>query len=168
MCRNAFLALRSRNETEILKKETLGVLDYESAYTPILNNKDQITAYVNLPYYEARSELNKEISGILGSLINIYTLIFFISGISAILISNSIIRSFHLLIKQFRLIRLKHNKLIEWPYRDEIGLLVNEYNMMMQKVEEMASKLARTERESAWREFARQVAHEIKNPLTPM
>lgn len=168
MCRNAFLALRSRNETEILKKETLGVLDYESAYTPIVNNKDQIVAYVNLPYYEARSELNKEISGILGSLINIYTLIFFISGISAILISNSIIRSFHLLIKQFRLIRLKHNKLIEWPYRDEIGLLVNEYNMMMQKVEEMASKLARTERESAWREIARQVAHEIKNPLTPM
>ncbi len=168
MCRNAFLALRSKNETEVVKKEQIGVLEYESAYTPIMNNKDQITAYVNLPYYEARSELNKEISGILGSLINIYTLIFFISGISAILISNSIIRSFRLLIKQFRQIRLKHNKLIEWPYRDEIGLLVNEYNMMMQKVEEMAAKLARTERESAWREIARQVAHEIKNPLTPM
>jgi two-component system nitrogen regulation sensor histidine kinase NtrY len=168
MCRAAFLALRGRNETELIKKEKLGVLDYESAYTAIMDNKDQVVAYVNLPYYEAKSELNKEISGILGSLINIYTLIFFISGISAILISNSIIRSFHLLIKQFRQIRLKHNKLIEWPYRDEIGLLVNEYNMMMQKVEDMASKLARTERESAWREIARQVAHEIKNPLTPM
>lgn len=168
MNRSAFQSLRSKNESETLKKEKLGVLDYESAYTPIVNNKEQVVAFVNLPYYEARSELNKEISGILGSLINIYTLIFFISGISAILISNSIIRSFHLLIKQFRLIRLKHNKLIEWPYHDEIGLLVNEYNMMMQKVEEMASKLARTERESAWREIARQVAHEIKNPLTPM
>ncbi len=168
MCRSAFVALRSRNETEVIKKEKIGVLDYESAYTPLTDNKDQVLAYVNLPYYEASSELNQEISGILGSLINIYTLIFFISGITAILISNSIIRSFHLLITQFRLIRLKHNKLIEWPYRDEIGLLVNEYNVMMQKVEEMASKLARTERESAWREIARQVAHEIKNPLTPM
>lgn len=168
MCRSAYLLLRSRNETEVIKKEKIGVLDYESAYTPITDNKDQVLAYVNLPYYEASTELNQEISGILGSLINIYTLIFFISGITAILISNSIIRSFHLLITQFRLIRLKHNKLIEWPYRDEIGLLVNEYNVMMQKVEEMASKLARTERESAWREIARQVAHEIKNPLTPM
>lgn len=168
MCRRAFRVLRSRNETEVIENEQIGVLDYESAYMPITDNKDQIVAYVNLPYYGARSELNDEISGILGSLINIYTLIFFISGITAILISNSIIRSFHLLISQFRLIRLKHNKLIEWPYRDEIGLLVNEYNMMMQKVEDMASKLARTERESAWREIARQVAHEIKNPLTPM
>jgi nitrogen fixation/metabolism regulation signal transduction histidine kinase len=73
-----------------------------------------------------------------------------------------------LLIKQFRVIRLKHNVLINWPYHDELGLLVREYNEMIIKVEDMAAKLASNEREAAWRELALQVAHEIKNPLTPM
>jgi nitrogen fixation/metabolism regulation signal transduction histidine kinase len=104
----------------------------------------------------------------MATLINIYTLIFFISGICAILISNSIINSFRLLIDQFRMIRLQHNALLHWPHRDELGLLVKEYNAMIIKVEDMASKLASTEREAAWRELALQVAHEIKNPLTPM
>src|SRR5690606_19714088 len=85
-----------------------------------------------------------------------------------ILISNSIIRSFRLLIEQFRSIRLKHNVVIHWPYHDELGLLVKEYNAMILKVEDMATKLAYSEREAAWRELAMQIAHEIKNPLTPM
>jgi nitrogen fixation/metabolism regulation signal transduction histidine kinase len=58
--------------------------------------------------------------------------------------------------------------LLEWPYDDEIGLLIREYNRMVKKVEENAILLAQSERERAWREMARQVAHEIKNPLTPM
>jgi nitrogen fixation/metabolism regulation signal transduction histidine kinase len=60
------------------------------------------------------------------------------------------------------------NEAIEWNRNDEIGELVQEYNKMVGKLEESAAALAKTERESAWREMARQVAHEIKNPLTPM
>ncbi|MGB0250222.1 MAG: sensor histidine kinase, partial [Flavobacteriales bacterium] len=51
---------------------------------------------------------------------------------------------------------------------DEIGVLVDRYNRMAEKVRVSALALARSERESAWREMAMQVAHEIKNPLTPM
>ena len=51
---------------------------------------------------------------------------------------------------------------------DEIGALVNEYNKMVKKLDDSAQALAKSEREGAWREMARQVAHEIKNPLTPM
>ena len=58
--------------------------------------------------------------------------------------------------------------MIEWKNRDEIGGLVKEYNKMVEKLEESAASLAKSEREFAWREMARQVAHEIKNPLTPM
>jgi len=69
---------------------------------------------------------------------------------------------------QFSTINLQRNERIQWPYNDEIGLLVAEYNKMVNKVEENAALLAQSERETAWREMARQVAHEIKNPLTPM
>jgi two-component system nitrogen regulation sensor histidine kinase NtrY len=168
MERKALLTLRSGEKSELILEDKIGNLKYQSVYAPLRDKHDNIFAYVNLPYYASRAERNDEISNVLASLINVYTLIFFISGISAILISNSIIRSFRLLINQFRVIRLRHNQLIKWPYKDEIGLLVKEYNAMMQKVEGMASKLARTEREEAWREIAKQVAHEIKNPLTPM
>jgi nitrogen fixation/metabolism regulation signal transduction histidine kinase len=60
------------------------------------------------------------------------------------------------------------NEKIAWSQKDEIGQLVMEYNRMIDELGRSAELLARSERESAWREMARQVAHEIKNPLTPM
>ena len=62
----------------------------------------------------------------------------------------------------------KVNEEIIWNRKDEIGELVDEYNKMVKKLDTSAAMLARSEREGAWREMARQVAHEIKNPLTPM
>ena len=62
----------------------------------------------------------------------------------------------------------KINQEIEWNRKDEIGELVNEYNKMVHKLDESAEALAKSEREGAWRQMAKQVAHEIKNPLTPM
>ena len=61
-----------------------------------------------------------------------------------------------------------NNEPIDFRGRDEIGALVEQYNKMCRQLEDSANKLARSERENAWREMARQVAHEIKNPLTPM
>jgi nitrogen fixation/metabolism regulation signal transduction histidine kinase len=62
----------------------------------------------------------------------------------------------------------KLNEEILWERNDEIGELVKEYNTMVHKLEDSAAALAKSEREGAWRQMARQVAHEIKNPLTPM
>ncbi|HET8573948.1 MAG TPA: HAMP domain-containing sensor histidine kinase [Edaphocola sp.] len=164
----AFDALKEGNQPDWQGIETIGTLDYQSLYLPLRNKGGEIIAYLNLPDYTSQSTLKAELSGILSTLVNIYMLIFFIAGLSALLISNSIVRSFYLLIEQFRKIRLEHNVLIHWPYRDELGLLVNEYNNMILKVERMAAGLANSEREAAWRELALQIAHEIKNPLTPM
>jgi len=50
----------------------------------------------------------------------------------------------------------------------EISVLVNAYNEMIDELERSATQLAVVERETAWQEMAKQVAHEIKNPLTPM
>ncbi len=160
--------MESGLQSEMIVKEKIGKLKYQSIYTTLRDKDGKIIAYINLPYYASYTAFQDEISNVLVTLINVYTLVFFLSGISAVLISSSIIRSFRLLIAQFRNIQLTRNEAIKWPYKDEISLLVKEYNAMMQKVEDMAKKLARTEREEAWREIAKQVAHEIKNPLTPM
>jgi len=69
-------------------------------------------------------------------------------------------------LKEFRL--NQSNEKLEWRFKDEIGELISEYNVMVEKLEKTAVELAQSERESAWKEMAQQVAHEIKNPLTPM
>ena len=60
------------------------------------------------------------------------------------------------------------NQKIAYDGNDEIGTIVKAYNLKLEELEEAALQLAKSERESAWREMAKQVAHEIKNPLTPM
>jgi two-component system, NtrC family, nitrogen regulation sensor histidine kinase NtrY len=168
MDRSVLLGMKQNNSNELMRTENLGKLQYQSIYAPLRDKYNSVIAYINIPYYASGKDFENEISNVIVTLINVYTLVFFLSGLCAIFISNSIVRSFRLLIDQFRNIRLRHNEYIQWPYRDEIALLVNEYNSMMRKVETMATRLARTEREAAWRDIARQVAHEIKNPLTPM
>src|SRR5665811_2315488 len=86
-----------------------------------------------------------------------------------LLITNRITRSFFIITNKMKEINIgKINEEIIWNRKDEIGELVNEYNKMVKKLDISAAMLARSEREGAWREMARQVAHEIKNPLTPM
>jgi len=86
-----------------------------------------------------------------------------------VFITNRITRSFSLISNKMKEVNLeKTNEEIVWNRKDEIGELVNEYNKMVRKLDVSAQLLAKSEREGAWREMARQVAHEIKNPLTPM
>jgi two-component system nitrogen regulation sensor histidine kinase NtrY len=99
----------------------------------------------------------------------VYIIVFLIAAFVAFLLSRSITRSLQTITKRIRNVQLgKHNEPIEWKGRDEIGALVLEYNRMLAELEASAAALAQSERESAWREMAQQVAHEIKNPLTPM
>ncbi|MCI0619118.1 ATP-binding protein, partial [bacterium] len=87
----------------------------------------------------------------------------------AIIISDHVTRPLKLIREKLSNIKLgKANEPIEWKNRDEIGSLVNEYNRMINELQKSAELLAKSEREFAWREMAKQVAHEIKNPLTPM
>ncbi len=126
-------------------------------------------AYLNIPSFNTEDELNDEISKFLVTIINLNVFIFLIAGTIALFLTNRITTSFPLISEKMQQVNLgKTNEVIEWKKNDEIGGLVKEYNKMVEKLEESASALAKSEREGAWREMARQVAHEIKNPLTPM
>lgn len=165
----AFLQMAVYGKTEFIHDERIGKLEYLSAYIPFKNKEGKLLAYLNLPYFAKQSELEKEISGFLVALINIYVLLFALSIITAIFISNYVTKPLKLIQDKLSKIKLgKTNEPIEWQEKDEIGSLVHEYNRMIAELSKSAELLARSERESAWREMAKQVAHEIKNPLTPM
>ncbi|MDP1745560.1 MAG: hypothetical protein Q8L90_08285, partial [Bacteroidota bacterium] len=165
----AFLQIAVFEKTEFIHDERIGKLEYLSAYIPFKNKDGKLLSYLNLPYFAKQNELEKEISGFLVALINIYVLLFALSIVTAILISNYVTKPLKLIQDKLSKIKLgKTNELIEWQEMDEIGSLVSEYNRMIVELTKSAELLAKSERESAWREMAKQVAHEIKNPLTPM
>ncbi|TDH27796.1 GHKL domain-containing protein [Segetibacter sp. 3557_3] len=165
----AYYQLHYKRNLRYLQKEFVGRFQYESIYTPVKGHDGQTYAYVNIPYLNSEKQLNQEISNFLVTLINLNAFIFVFASAIALLLTNRIIRSFTLIGNKMRDINLGHyNEEITWKSNDEIGSLVLEYNKMVNKLEESAQALAKSEREGAWREMARQVAHEIKNPLTPM
>lgn len=164
----AFYHLSRLNKIQYIQEEQIGEMKYISGYIPLRDNRG-VFAYLNVPYFATQTELNQQISTFLVALININAFIFLIAGLLVLLISNTITKSFSLITEKLRSVNLGQlNEPVEWDKEDEIGLLVKEYNKMVQKLEVSAEKLAKSEREGAWREMARQVAHEIKNPLTPM
>ncbi|HWY34184.1 MAG TPA: ATP-binding protein, partial [Nitrosopumilaceae archaeon] len=165
----AFDNIISGSFVNFVIKENIGNLNYYSAYQPFYNKSGKLLAYINLPYFAKQKELEKEISVYIVALINIYVILFAFSTIAALFISNLVTKPLRMIQLQLSKTRLdKRNESIQWSEKDEIGSLVNEYNGMIAQLEESAQKLAKSERESAWREMAKQVAHEIKNPLTPM
>lgn len=165
----AFYYLDRLHKIQHVQKEKSGKLEYLSIYVPVQDQHHKTYAYLNIPYFSSQIDLKQEISNFLVTIINLNAFIFLIGGVIAVVITNRITDSFSLIGEKMREVNLgKHNEEIVWRRSDEIGGLVKEYNKMVKKLEGGAVALAKTEREGAWREMARQVAHEIKNPLTPM
>ncbi len=165
----AYDQLRKARSIRYLQSETIGGFEYLSIYAPLSDEQGNHYAYLNIPYLNSENELNQEISGFLATLINLNAFIFLIAGAIAFFLTNRITASFSLIAQKMQQVNLgRINEGIEWNRNDEIGMLVAEYNKMVKKLDRSARALAKSEREGAWREMARQVAHEIKNPLTPM
>jgi len=154
---------------KFIHRESIGELSYYSAYVPFKNDDNELLAYLNLPYFTKQSELRKEIYTIVVAVVNIYFFLILLSVVVAIFVSNNITKPLELIQEKFKAIDLgKKNEPIAYNSNDEIGSLIREYNRMVSELTDNAEKLAKSERESAWREMAKQIAHEIKNPLTPM
>jgi signal transduction histidine kinase len=166
---SAFFHLELLRESQYIHNENIALLEFQAAYAPVFKNKTEVLGYLQLPYFSQQADLLTEISSVIVGFINLYVLLFIIIGIIAYLVSRNI--SYPLILIQQKLSKTvlgEKNELINWHRDDEIGELVKQYNRMIEQLEASAKKLAETEREGAWREIARQIAHEIKNPLTPM
>ena len=165
----AMILLKEQKTGMFVQTESIGKLSYLSAYIPFYNSRDRLLGYLNLPYFSRQDDLRREISSFLVAFINIYVLFILFGLIAVYFIGNYITAPLKLLASRLGKIRFgESDDKLTWKHQDEIGQLVTEYNAMLDKLVESAEKLAVSERESAWREMAQQVAHEIKNPLTPM
>jgi signal transduction histidine kinase len=166
---HAYKALIIDHQLSFITIEKIGKMPYFSAYLPLYLSGNQPAAIINLPYFARQTEINKSFSILLANFINLAVIFGFLGIIISIIISKVITRPLSLLQLKMSEIEIeKPNEPILWPNKDEIGTLIEQYNKMVEKLELSATLIKDSEREKTWREMARQVAHEIKNPLTPM
>jgi len=164
-----YTGILNTGENQEVLNENIGSLNFYSSYKLIKSKAGNNLCVVNLPYFAKQSELQGQLFGYLSALLNIYILGFMIVSIGIALIANWLTRPLRLLQNQFKQIGLnRKDHSIKYDKNDEIGLLISAYNTMLVQLQHSADMLAKSEREGAWKEMARQVAHEIKNPLTPM
>jgi len=161
--------LRDQKKMQYIQEEQIGRYAYLSAYLPLINNDGNVIAYLNLPYFARQDQMRKEVFVFLVAYINVYLILLGMVLFLTLLISRYLTRPLRILQEKIGSFRLGNvNEKIEWKHPDEIGNLITEYNKLVDELTLSAERLAASERESAWREMAMQVAHEIKNPLTPM
>jgi nitrogen fixation/metabolism regulation signal transduction histidine kinase len=166
---DAFHAMKYRNKSEFIHDEKIGNLSYASAYQPLFNENKKQLGYVNLQHFAQQNDFENQIQLFLIAIINVFILLLALSIILSIIISRWVTAPLRLIQVSFSNLKLgSANQPIVYDREDEIGALVKNYNQKLIELDNAAVQLAQNERESAWREMAKQVAHEIKNPLTPM
>lgn len=141
-----------------------------SSYSYITDERFKPIAILYIPYFENDPFYDTALKNSLYNLATVYLLLLIITIAVAYIISKYITKSLKSIekkLEQTQLLKRNEKILLKNP-SDEIGRLVCSYNSMIDEIEKSKQQLAKNERENAWKEMARQVAHEIKNPLTPM
>ena len=124
---------------------------------------------INIPYNPLNFTAKTEVNLFLERLLEVFSVLFIGALLIAYLLTRYITKSIEEVRKKIEGVEINEaNEKLIWEKQDEIGVLVNAYNKMIDKLEISKKKLAKNERQTAWSEMAKQIAHEIKNPLTPM
>ena len=164
----ALQEIQEKGATSYIEHEKIGELGYISAYMPLM--LDNGNSYIlNVPYFAQNDELNLDIIIMVVITVNIAIVMMVLAFILSGLVAERVTKPLQMVNEKLRKMRFGgKNEKIVYHHKDEVGMLVQEYNNMVDKLDESIEQLAQSERENAWREMARQIAHEIKNPLTPM
>ncbi|MFM7895470.1 MAG: histidine kinase dimerization/phospho-acceptor domain-containing protein, partial [Flavobacterium sp.] len=143
---------------------------FRSSYSYLKDIKFKPMGILNLPYEENTEFYDNEVENFLIRFGQVYTFMLLISIALSYFLSSYITKTLKIISDKIEETQLnqRNEKIVIEDGSKEINLLINSYNNMVDKLQESASVLAQSEREQAWREMAKQVAHEIKNPLTPM
>jgi two-component system nitrogen regulation sensor histidine kinase NtrY len=162
--------VRSSIEKRYVEIKTVNNVKNRSSFTQIKDDKFKPLGVLNLPYLEDDNFYEKELHSFLIRLGQVYSFMLIVAFGLAYFLSSYITKSLKTISDRINETSLsqKNKKIVLEASSKEINLLIKSYNRMVEELEISAVKLAQSEREEAWREMAKQVAHEIKNPLTPM
>jgi two-component system, NtrC family, nitrogen regulation sensor histidine kinase NtrY len=166
----ALALIREEKNNQSILDESIGNLDFKATYVSLRSFDDgRLMGILSIPFFESQDELDRKAVDVLSSIMTVFMGVFIGFFVLSYFATNMLTYPLKVLSQKLKRTSLsEYNEPLEWATEDEIGMVISEYNRMLLKLEKSKQALARTEKESAWREMAKQVAHEIKNPLTPM
>lgn len=165
---SAWGTLRYGGASQQLTQEQIGSLSYESAYIP-LRQGDVLFGYVNLPYFTRPDVLTRQFQSFTSLLLDFYGVLTCLMLLLSFVLANAVLAPLAQLRKSVETLSITgENKLVFYDTPDQVGALFRAYNTMLNQLASSAAELAESTRQRAWQEMARQIAHDIKNPLTPI
>lgn len=149
--------------------EQIGQMRYLASYTEMLNGSYLPIGYIAVPSFVSHEQMMQQVDNYLMRLLPPYLVVLILALFVSVAIARGLTFRLSRLSEKMRDYQLAgHDNHLEYGSNDEVGELVQRYNEMVDQLELSTRQLARSERDAAWRTMARQIAHEINNPLTPM
>lgn len=148
--------------------EQIGSVPYLTVYTPFYNGNMLPIGYIAVPCYVSSPQVEQEVAEYIGRFFPPYVLLLILAFVIAVFVTRRMTRNMRSMADTMHHFQLGKDNYIHYESNDELGELIRQYNAMVKQLEQSTIRLAQSERESAWRTMARQIAHEINNSLTPM
>lgn len=151
-----------------VNKEKLGQKNYSALYAPLFNNRGKMVAILCTPYVDEAYDFEMEAVMHTGTIFTVFIILLLLASFMSGTIVDKMFKPIIEIGRRMNRTDIDNLEYIDYDREDEISTLVQAYNMMVNDLSESTKQLAQAERDKAWSSMARQVAHEIKNPLTPM
>ena len=165
----AYSTIRDEGASVILLDDFQEKINFKTAFIPVKGLSNNLTCIAGINYIDAQTAVQSWTRQIWQTLLIAFLIIFFLLYTFSFVSSKRLTEPLKLIADKIKSVNFhERNKEIVWEAKDEIGLLTGEYNRMLRKLEESKQALSISEKQSAWRDMAKQLAHEIRNPLTPM
>lgn len=166
----ARFSLLGMKRRSMLLEEQIGDFKYSTVYVGLFDPENaKFLGIIGVPFFNSSYQIEKKKISALTIILNVFAIAFVLLLIASFFVTKGLTSPLKLIANKLRKVETGHeNEPLYWGANDELGLLIDGYNQMLVKIEESKKTIVRTEKEQAWKDMAQQVAHEIKNPLTPM
>ena len=165
---NAYYSIVREHRRYSIQPERIGNRRYYALYAPVMNADGDMAAIVSTPYTEQSYDFENEALVHILSIITVFLLLLLLARVVAGEVIDRMFRPLSEMGRKMNVSDVDHLEYIVYDQEDEITSLVRAYNLMVHDLSDSTRQLAQAERDKAWSAMARQVAHEIKNPLTPI
>lgn len=168
MAPQAWFEMHHRKATSYIGQMAIGTMRYLEAYAPLVIN-GELLGYLSVPYFVRPGEFSVQYTSLMTLLLDFFAVLLAVSLLLTVLLAQEVFKPLVKLRQSVQKVSIRGgNEPVFYDTQDQLGALFAAYNRMLEDLERSAKELAENERQSAWREMARQIAHDIKNPLTPI
>ncbi len=166
----ALTVIKEKGKNHLVLQESIDELTYRNSYAAVKSDETgEMLGIISVPFFGTNTSLSTNKREAFNTILNVFVIVLFATMLATYFAGKWLTRPLKLIGDKLKSTSFSaQTEPIHIQWSDELGMLIKAYNQMLAKLEQSKVSLKQSEKEKAWREAAQQVAHEIKNPLTPM